>query len=744
MNKKILAILLALCLALASMPLAYANEPITITDEAGLMEAAAAGGEYTVDSFIYIENGITVTKDMILNLSETLQLMSGQDAFFTVKGATLTIRCANSAEVSYYGSGSAFALQDGASLELNGGNYYSYASLWGESSYPTSLIHGESGTTAVLNGGSFSTVTETGSHYFGGPLLTGDGALTVKAGVFHVDPSAYLAAGVIAIGEMDQWTVLEVAKEYGAEFTAILNEEKELVINRYEPTREEGTDMLVDALSTAYTYEMDGMEFSRFAFHGSTYDFDNKTIYVSLLDENWNYGETHRIPLVFEYDAAIKEQVDALVATLPEDVYNEEAEEYFPYTYGVSDLELFNYWMTCTEENQYDNICGLINYSNEFKEKIGYKNFRLDARMGDGGEFFSEAFGIANFSYNGTVYAAREMGVRADHVVYVPSDTEDVLGAIQARIDGYLGAGKVTVESLGPVLDVILLDHYNGTAGEWGQTDPDMTFEEWKASEYCPDYTAEDATGIIGLADDAECFETVINGIPYRFVAEKNDEKIAAAPIYKNVDFSTEVAVLTEDSSVPLDTMVQVDKLTEGAEYEEIMSVLDVAEHETYDIQLHSGSKGGYVTSLENGEFEVQIPISETLQDKDLIVYYVNENGIAEPHTVTPKNGNATFTTDHFSIYTLAAANEGSHTHDYTWDGESEQYVCDCGTPYLRNLDLNDDGEANTQDAILLLRTIDGAKLGIDDPAADISNDGKINVFDAVRYLQLLRDGIET
>ena len=47
-----------------------------------------------------------------------------------------------------------------------------------------------------------------------------------------------------------------------------------------------------------------------------------------------------------------------------------------------------------------------------------------------------------------------------------------------------------------------------------------------------------------------------------------------------------------------------------------------------------------------------------TLVGKDLIVYYVNSNDEVEEHTVTPiSEGSAyyaEFTTDHFSVYTLA------------------------------------------------------------------------------------------
>jgi hypothetical protein len=57
---------------------------------------------------------------------------------------------------------------------------------------------------------------------------------------------------------------------------------------------------------------------------------------------------------------------------------------------------------------------------------------------------------------------------------------------------------------------------------------------------------------------------------------------------------------------------------------------------------------------LSNGQFEVRIPISEKFKGKNLIVYYVNDNGDIDEHKVSIKENFAVFNTDHFSIYTLA------------------------------------------------------------------------------------------
>lgn len=62
-----------------------------------------------------------------------------------------------------------------------------------------------------------------------------------------------------------------------------------------------------------------------------------------------------------------------------------------------------------------------------------------------------------------------------------------------------------------------------------------------------------------------------------------------------------------------------------------------------------------HITKLDDGSFEVKIPITEDFEGKDLVAYYVKDNGEKETYTVdtTSEPGYAIFTTTHFSIYTL-------------------------------------------------------------------------------------------
>ncbi|MBR6793580.1 MAG: hypothetical protein IKM48_04395 [Clostridia bacterium] len=752
LNTKLFAFLMAACMLLTLMPFAAFAEGASVTTEYELREAAAAGGEYTVDAMIDVVDGpIVVNKDLTLYLNGDIQMMNLDgtkeiEALFIVSGATLTIQDGTDGmlhNISYAGFGSTVKLvgaDTATALVSHTGCWRAEKRYIGTEAAPASLFHVEqaAGTvlpTVFLNNASYTAQTQEGTYT--GALITGeDAGLSIQSGIFNTDVSKYVVEGHVCLPYYGEYNVLSLATEFSDAFT-LTDKNGVLEIARYEPQTELDVVFLIDMLNNTYAYTPDGEQL--YAFFAETYDTQAHTIYVSRTDSYGGLLETHLITLDFVYDAEIKEKIDALVETLPKGEYIEEEDWTLPYYYTVNDLELINYWLTCTEENDEYNVNNLINYSKELKEYIGYRNFRLDARMGGGDYFVTETAGIADFKYNGTVYASIDMGSRAEHVIYVPDDTTDLLAAARNRIDSYLGEGKVTLESEGPVIEVLWYDWYVNSQWEWGETDPDMSYEEWKESEFAPTISAADITGLEWLTDDTECFSTTINGYDYLLLAVKDSAKITDVPTYQNVDFSTEVTVLTDDPSVPLDTMIEVETLTEGEEYDHIMENLTVEEHETYDIKLYSGTKLDYVTELESGEFEVQIPVSEQLAGKELIAYYVDAEGTVAEHEVTVEEGVASFATDHFSAYTLAVKKSAAPCeHAFAWDEESKNYLCSaCGAAYEQTLDIDGDGSPTTADAIMLLRAIDG---GIELPLylTDINRDGKLRIFDAVRFLQLM------
>lgn len=144
------------------------------------------------------------------------------------------------------------------------------------------------------------------------------------------------------------------------------------------------------------------------------------------------------------------------------------------------------------------------------------------------------------------------------------------------------------------------------------------------------------------------------NGTKLSFIVIKDSSKIFDGKLnFISSDASTGIEVNT-NNLIPLDTLIQVAKLTNGDEYDKIVKLLKTDLVNVFDIKLFSKSSSKNITKLDNGNFEVKVPISEELKGKDLAVYYIDDNNNIEKYDVTIKDGYAIFTTTHFSVYTLA------------------------------------------------------------------------------------------
>lgn len=653
---------------------AFAAEAVTVTDEAGLIAAVANGGEITLGDNITITAGLVVDKDTVINTGNyqiNLEYEVIADATITVTGATLTINSVGSdgANICYTGAGNAIkligAVDKETSLILYDTRFYTSSGWNGEAEvFPEALFGVEcpAGATMpaiTLNGGGYSCfasdLTETGAL-----IMDNADALTINAGTFRINPEAYMADASIMYKETwsEEWRVIAIDTEYSDEFKSILNENNEIVINMYEPKPEEYTDIMFEALGEKYEWIEEG---TPFRFYQGSYDRKNSTVCVSMLElGTGKVLESHVVKMVFNYNKDIKEEIDKMVAAFPQP-----EEGAYSYDFKISDMELVNYWMTCTPDNE--NLGGLLNYSGELKGYIGYKNISMDARYGDDScPLFTFVGGIVNFENNGIVYAAMDLGARGNHIFYVPDETKDtvvdMVVAAQKRIDDYVGKDKAKVEHVGTV------------------------------SEFLESIQYEEELDIEGIALNDICVKITINEVPH-YVVLKKGSKNMTTPSYKNVDMATDVEVDTEDSSVPLDTLIKVDKMLEGEEYERIMSALKVKDNDTYDIQLHSKTANKYIRKLDGGKFQVKLPVSEKFKGKGLSVYYVDANGNVQVHKVAIEDGFAVFTTDHFSAYTLAE----EHEHEYV-DGK-----CACGeeivvVPDEENPDEPLDEDENAED----------------------------------------------
>ena len=195
-----------------------------------------------------------------------------------------------------------------------------------------------------------------------------------------------------------------------------------------------------------------------------------------------------------------------------------------------------------------------------------------------------------------------------------------------------------------------------------------MTFEEWKGygNVYIPSY--ENFADMIEIENAKESDNSFVANVKvgnkeksFNILIKKDSSKMVK-PSYKTADMDTNVQISTTSSSIPLDTYIKAEKITKGKEYENIINVLsknqkvlNVKENITFDLKLYSNSTNEYVKKVEDGEFEVRIPIPDEFKGKTLAAYYVDENNKVEIYDVKDiKDNYAIFTTPHFSIYTIA------------------------------------------------------------------------------------------
>ncbi len=654
-KKKLLPCLLALVLLLSALPTIAlsAEEAVVVSTEEALHAAVEAipvggSGEITItagdqslfmylNSFIYVEE-----KDITFNLinasleTAPTEYGDGQPVIFGF-GANITINADENSRMrttAHTGNVGVVGLDNSTdwneatqsfdkdfTLTINGGTYECSEDVPADYE-PDYALCATPGTKVVLNDvichGPVAEVARPGVG------INVPGEMVINGGKFSNDVKAYAAQGKY-VGEFDGFYYVR-EKEVSDAFVAVLPDLK-LALNSVKPANAE--DMLVFMVAEAFN-----MEYApTFYLYPHTFSEDFSTCEV-VYGESTAKEERHTVSLSWKADTQTKQAVDAILENLPKG--EDMGGWYAPYIYKVNDLELINYWLTCTEDT--DNINALINYSDEFKKYIGYKNFAIDIRMGDGDFFYTFAGGIADFKYKGVTYAATNMEVQADHILYVPDDTantpEAFLDAAKKRIDAYVGADKVQLAYPRTVFGLLDALHFAET-GE--HLDP----------------TEELYTGVDGITADDFCCVATINGLQHHLVIKKGSSKMVT-PKYQNVDVQSDVAVSATDASVPLDTTIEVKKLTEGETYDKIIGILDVDKNATFDISLYSASLGNYITKLESGKFQVKMPVPAELEGKTLMVYYVTADNKVEEHEVTPGEGFITFETDHFSIYTLA------------------------------------------------------------------------------------------
>lgn len=363
----------------------------------------------------------------------------------------------------------------------------------------------------------------------------------------------------------------------------------------------------------------------------------------------------YEVEYVFNsYDEKVYNKVQEFVKKIPSSDYigGVDVEKKL---YRIDDLELINYIMAvgAKQENlSMDALNSVINYSGELNQIFKGSNIELvlDTRAGWDSDFSAGAFGFLNLIYNDFAYGVvLQQGIKQNRVFYIPSDTENTreafIAAAKKRLDDYLGKNNITITYGGEIadidttnLDVISLDEIVNVANTIG-----------------------------------EYYIFNFDGEEIKFFIEKNDERIKEINFYTQ-DMKSDASISSSSPDVPLDSKIRFDFLDKASnEFKTLMEKLNLKFGISMDIKLHSNSKKEFITKLENGEFKVYIPLTDEMQNLDLVSYYLREDGTIEEHPITIENGYVVFTTNHFSTYTLGVKND--HNNPNTYDGINKYFL---------------------------------------------------------------------
>lgn len=366
----------------------------------------------------------------------------------------------------------------------------------------------------------------------------------------------------------------------------------------------------------------------------------------SATDFSGNYYPN--VTINYIYDKNTKKVVDSIVSKLEERVYN------------VSDLEIISYWL---------NGGSILYYSNDLMSTLGYKNFEnfsFDVRAGDSSSFNTAEAGILKFIYNDTIYFMADfVEVDGNNIIYVEDNTSDndLMKSAQTRIDNYFGKDKVKLVDAGKLeefLSSYVLDNQDiiDEMYEYNESMKNLPGYVAKTKEEIANQLKEEMRSMVSdiLKENEHIYKVIIGDNTYYTLIRSDSSKMVETT-YRTSDILTDVSISSSNKTIPYDALVNVRKITDGETYKKILDILKLTDSEMYDLKLFSKSLDNYVSKLVNGSFEVRIPIKDEYKNKNLVAYYVDDNGKVTEYEVTVKDGYAIFNTDHFSIYTLGVKN---------------------------------------------------------------------------------------
>lgn len=350
-------------------------------------------------------------------------------------------------------------------------------------------------------------------------------------------------------------------------------------------------------------------------------EFNPEQATICIIGNDGEFYEEHKVKV--EYIAPDKNTLNIVNTTLNKMKKFESHEDMtMKNAYRLEDLHLINYLVSNKDSNKI-NGAEALNFAKDLIEATNGANisFKLDARAGSGYGEGIEKFdmGQAIVYYNGVAYTTTNAALATVNLLYIPSDTKDTddayIAAAMKRINDYLGSNNGISIKVGDTLESI---------------------------EYTEDW-----------AKGKKYYNVTINNKTYKFIIIKKDISKIETPKYVASDLTSNISITSNVTTIPLDTAITV-KEVEETKKTTISKVLGTNTYVAYDISLYSNSKKTSISKLDNGNFSVSIPVPEILKNKELIVYYISDNGDKQVHDTVVKDGIVTFETNHFSTYVIA------------------------------------------------------------------------------------------
>lgn len=431
------------------------------------------------------------------------------------------------------------------------------------------------------------------------------------------------------------------AEEYSDLFKKISSDGNWNVTVYKKPTTCEEVDLLMTSVANEYIKSND-YYVSAFCTDWSSNDVNKVTVSISSTDGE--FVENHNLNV--NYNIANNNKTK-IVESVVSKIKNMTDEEILDHNngYELSDLNLINYLNIVDKVEFYEpnSASKAFSFTKDIINITKGSNiyYSADVRAGysfDSAALWQSSLGSIVVFYNGIAYTSLRTGIIERNILYVDENATDYAKYAQERIRKYLKNDSVTVVK-GGTLDSLSYQECNN-----------MNYVTNTCENYrTVTYNSENIFDESKLVDD-NYYVVSINNNTYNFVLYKGtNEQLSLTPSYISTDIESKISIESDETSIPLDTLVTAKVVND----EKIKDQIGTDLYEAYDINLYSFSQNKKITKLENGKFLVSIPVPEKLNNKTLTVFYINELQEKEEHEVTVKDGYASFETNHFSTYIL-------------------------------------------------------------------------------------------